>query len=98
MRWAVSPSVVWSESGDEIRLYDTVSGDFQTLNATGTAIWRRIADTGDQDAVVAALADEFGAQDDNQRQLIASDTERFIRGLADRGLIVEQPSGAALTQ
>jgi PqqD family protein of HPr-rel-A system len=98
MRWAVSPSVVWSESGDEIRLYDTVSGDFQTLNATGTAIWRRIADTGDQDAVVAALADEFGAQDDNQRHLIASDTERFIRGLADRGLIVEQPSGAALTQ
>jgi hypothetical protein len=96
MRWAVSPSVVWSETGTEIRLYDTVSGNFQTFNPTGTAIWRHIADTGDQDAIVSALADEFGAQDDNQRHLIASDTERFIHGLADRGLIVEQPSGAAL--
>lgn len=96
MRWAVNPSVVWSESSDEIRLYDTASGNFQTLNPTGTAIWRRIADTGDQDAIVAALAEEFGAQDDNQRHLVASDTERFIRGLADLGLIVEQPSGAEL--
>jgi PqqD family protein of HPr-rel-A system len=96
MRWAVNPSVVWSESSDEIRLYDTASGNFQTLNPTGTAIWRRIADTGDQDAIVAALAEEFGARDDNQRHLIASDTERFIHGLADLGLIAEQPSGAEL--
>ena len=98
MRWAVNPSVVWSETGDEIRLYDTASGDFHTLSPTGSAIWRRIADTGDQDAIVAALADEFGAQDDNQRHLIASDTERFIHGLADCGLIVEQPSGAELSR
>jgi PqqD family protein of HPr-rel-A system len=98
MRWAVNPSVVWSESSDEIRLYDTASGDFHTLSPTGSAIWRRIADTGDRDAIVAALAEEFGAQDDNQRHLIANDTERFIRGLVDLGLIVEQPSGAALPQ
>lgn len=96
MRWAVNPSVVWSETGDEIRLYDTASGDFHTLSPTGSAIWRRIADTGDQDAIVAALAEEFGAQDDNQRHLIASDTERFIHGLADLGLIVEPSSDAEL--
>jgi PqqD family protein of HPr-rel-A system len=96
MRWAVNSSVVWSETGDEIRLYDTVSGDFHTLSPTGSAIWRRISDTGDQDAIVAALAAEFGAQDDNQRHLIASDTERFLRGLADRGLIVEPSRDAEL--
>jgi PqqD family protein of HPr-rel-A system len=96
MRWAVNPSVVWSETGDEIRLYDTASGDFHTLSPTGSAIWRRIADAGDQDTIVAALAEEFGAQDDNQRNLIASDTERFIRGLADLGLIVEPSSDAGL--
>jgi PqqD family protein of HPr-rel-A system len=96
MRWAVNPSVVWSGTGDEIRLYDTVSGDFHTLSPTGSAIWRRIADAGDQDTIVAALAEEFGAQDDNQRNLIASDTERFIRGLADLGLIVEPSSDAGL--
>jgi PqqD family protein of HPr-rel-A system len=96
MRWAVNPSVVWSETGDEIRLYDTASGDFHTLSPTGSAIWRRIADTGDQDAIAAALAEEFGAQDDNQRHLIASDTERFIHGLADRGLVVEPSPDAEL--
>ena len=96
MRWAVNSSVVWSETGDEIRLYDTASGDFHTLSPTGSAIWRRIADTGDQDAIVAALADEFGAQDDNQRHLIASDTELFIHGLADRGLVVEPSPDAEL--
>ena len=82
MRWAVNPSVVWSESNDEIRLYDTASGDFHTHSPTGSA----------------ALAEEFGAQDDHQRHLIANDTERFIRGLVELGLIVEQPSGAALPQ
>lgn len=96
MRWAINPSVVWSETGDEIRLYDTASGDFHTLSPTGSAIWRRISDTSDQDAIVAALTEEFGAQDDNQRHLIASDTERFIHGLADRGLIVEPSCDAEL--
>jgi hypothetical protein len=37
---------------------------------------------------VAGLAAEFGAQDDNQRRLIGTDTDRFIADLAERGLIV----------
>jgi hypothetical protein len=98
MRWAVSPSVVWSESGNEINLYDTTAGEFQSLNPTAAAIWRHVIDTGDQAAIIAALAEEYGAQDDNQRHLLASDVDRFIRGLAELGLIVQQPSGAAISQ
>jgi Coenzyme PQQ synthesis protein D (PqqD) len=93
LRWAVSPSVVWTDSGDEIRLYDTTAGEFMTLNPTAAAIWRHMVEHGEQRAIVAALTEEFGAQDDNQRHLIASDTDRFVRGLVDGGLIVEQPSG-----
>jgi len=94
MRWAVSPSVVWSESGDEINLYDTAAGEFQTLNPTAAAIWRHVIDTGEQAAIVAALAEEFGAEDDNQRHLIATDVDRFISGLAELGLIERDPADA----
>ncbi len=95
MRWTVSPNVVWTQSGDEIQLYDTTAGEFQTLNASGTAIWRKVVDIGDQDAVVSALAEQFGAQDDHQRRLIATDTDVFLRRLAEQGIVIELPAGAA---
>jgi hypothetical protein len=95
MKWAVSPNVVWAESDREIQLYDTTAGEFQTLNPTGAAIWRHLVDKGELAAIVAALAEEFGAQDDSQRRLIAIDTDVFVRRLAEQGLVVEQPAGAA---
>lgn len=98
MRWTVSPSVVWSQAGDEINLYDTVAGEFQTLNPTAAAIWRHVIDTGEQAAIVAALAEEFGAEDDNQRHLIATDVDRFISGLAELGLVEPGQADAAVRQ
>ncbi|MFI9558045.1 PqqD family protein [Nonomuraea endophytica] len=88
--WAIGQNVVWTETEDEVRLYDTTAGEFQTLNQTASAIWRQLVRNGDQGAIVTALAAEFGAQDDNQRHLITSDAERFLRALADAGLVVEQ--------
>ncbi|MFY1638277.1 PqqD family protein [Solwaraspora sp. WMMB335] len=87
MGWVVSPSIVWVDLSDEVQLYDTTAGEFQTLNATAAAIWRQLVNTGDQDAVVAGLAEEFGAEDDNQRDIIADDTSQFIERLASQGLI-----------
>lgn len=94
MAWTVSPTVVWLDSAGEVQLYDTEAGQFQTLNETGAAIWRRMVECGDQEAIVAALAADFGAQDDHQRGIIAADTGRFLRDLAGRGLIREE-SGVA---
>jgi Coenzyme PQQ synthesis protein D (PqqD) len=94
MKWAVSASVVWAESGGEVQLYDTTVGEFQTLNPTGAAIWRHLVENGEQAAVVAALAEQFGAQDDHQRRLITTDTDAFVRTLVEQGLIIEQPAGA----
>jgi hypothetical protein len=88
MKWVVSPAVVWTDAAGEIQLYSTDTGEFQTLNATAAAIWRLLVDGKEYEAIVAGLAEECGAQDDNQRNLVASDTERFIRDLAGRGLIV----------
>jgi len=94
MKWMVSPNVVWTESGGEIQLYDTSAGEFQTLNQSGTAIWHKLVNLGEQDAVVSALAEQFGAQDDHQRRLISADTDVFVRRLAEQGLIVEQAAVA----
>lgn len=94
MKWMASPDVVWVDSAGEIRMYDTVAGEFQTLNLSAAAVWRQLVESGDQDAVVAALAEEFGARNDGDRELISGDVDRFIREIADLGLIVEQPSDA----
>ncbi|MEV0944029.1 PqqD family protein [Micromonospora wenchangensis] len=95
MVWTIASHVVWLDQADEIQLYDTNAGKFQTLNATGAAIWRRLVDNGDQDAIVTGLAEQFGAEDDNQRDLIAQDTDRFLVRLAEQGLIVTNPTGGA---
>lgn len=95
MGWTVRPSVVWIDSNDEIQLYDTTGGEFQTLNETGAAIWRWLVKNGDQDAIVTGLAEEIGADDDNQRGLIADDTRRFIEQLAAQGLIQAEPTPRA---
>ncbi|MFV2086103.1 PqqD family protein [Micromonospora sp. LOL_021] len=92
MGWIISPSIVWVDSPDEIQLYDTAAGEFQTLNATAAAIWRQLVKTSDEDAIVAGLTTEFGAEDDNQRSLIADDTNRFIEQLAAQGIIRAEPS------
>lgn len=94
MGWMVRPSVVWISSRDEIQLYDTTGGEFQTLNATGAAIWRQLVKNGDQDAIVTGLAEEFGAEDDTQRALIADDALRFIEQLAAQGLIQAEPTAS----
>lgn len=94
MKWTVSPAVVWSDGAGEVQLYDTTAGEFQTLNVTAAAIWRHLVDRGERDAIVAGLAEEFGAEDDNQRRLIGTDTDRFIEDLAGRGLILAaEPAG-----
>jgi hypothetical protein len=93
MRWSVSPNVVWAETRGEIQLYDTTAGEFQTLNQTAAAIWRQLVKQGEQAAVVAALAEEFGAEDENQRRLIATDTDAFVHTLAERGIIVGRQAG-----
>lgn len=92
MRWTVSPTVVWADAAGEIQLYDTDIGEFETLNVTAAAIWRQLVERGERDAIVAGLAAEFGAQDDNQRRLIGTDTDRFLAELAGRGLIVTEPA------
>lgn len=95
MKWVVDTNVVWLDDGDEVQLYDTTQGVFQTLNATGTAIWRQLVALGDTEAIVSALAEEFGVVDDGYRTMITTDTAEFIADLAGRGIICQEPSVVA---
>lgn len=94
MRWTVSPAVVWLELAGHIQLYDTGAGEFQTLNSTATAIWLRLVDRGERDAVVADLVREYGATNAEQRSRIATDTDRLIQDLADRAFILAETTPA----
>lgn len=88
MTWKVSPDVVWLQADDGVRLYDAAEGEFQTLNPTAAAIWLRVAEGEETAEIVDALAEEYHATDDAQRQLIVADVHEFLTDLGEKGLLV----------
>jgi hypothetical protein len=91
--WQVSPDVVWLQADDGVRLYDAAEGEFQTLNPTAAGIWLRVAGGEDTEEIVAALAEEYHAEDDAQRRLIAADVHEFLTDLGAKGLLVGAHAG-----
>lgn len=61
------------------------SGRWYALNATGTRIWELLVATGDPEAVVAAMADEYDVDPDTLRR----DVDALIRALRQAGLVVD---------
>lgn len=57
-------------------------GDFFSLQGTAKAIWELIDGVRDRDAIVAALAEQFGAID-----ALGNDVDAFLRELAAAGLL-----------
>jgi Coenzyme PQQ synthesis protein D (PqqD) len=92
VRWRIHPDVVWIGDDDEIRLYHSGRGEFETLNTTAAAIWR-LADAGRTLAeIVAELAGAHGAGDDAQRRRIEADVREFVDELAGRGILTPDPA------
>jgi Coenzyme PQQ synthesis protein D (PqqD) len=88
VHWQTHPDVVWIGDDDEIRLYHSARGEFETLNATAAAIWR-LADAGRTlEDMVAELAATFGAGDDAQRRRIRTDVREFVDELTARGILI----------
>lgn len=95
MNWSINELVVWQESGAEVQLYNSATGEFLTLNASAAAIWRHLANLGEQRLIANALAEDFGALDDSQRRQISADTEEFFLILAEKGIIVAAAESVA---
>ncbi|GIG85364.1 PqqD family peptide modification chaperone [Plantactinospora endophytica] len=83
----INPEIVWVDDSDEVRIYHPDDGRFQTLNASAAEIWRRIAAGSDVETVARELADEFGGDDEAEREVVARDVREFVALLRARDLL-----------
>lgn len=68
---------------DEIVVMRLDNGDFFSLVGTAAAIWRLIDGTRTRDALIEALAAQFGSDEG----AIAADVEDFLAQLTEQGLV-----------
>jgi Coenzyme PQQ synthesis protein D (PqqD) len=77
--------VEWQEVEGEILALVGETSTYVAANATGTVLWRRLANGATQDELVAALVDEY--------DLIATDASAdvasFLDSLRAQGLLAE---------
>ncbi|MEN3613166.1 PqqD family peptide modification chaperone [Plantactinospora sp. ZYX-F-223] len=92
----INSGIVWVDDDEEVRLYNPDDGEFQTLNASGAQIWRRLAAGSAVETVVRDLADAFGGDDCREREAVARDVREFVGLLHARDLLrTAEPSGPA---
>ncbi|MEQ4302600.1 PqqD family protein [Plantactinospora sp. B6F1] len=87
MTVGINPEIVWVDNEDEVRLYNPDDGEFQTFNASAALIWRRLAAGSDVETVIRELADEFGSDDERERDVIGRDVREFVALLQARNLL-----------
>jgi hypothetical protein len=85
--WRVSSDVVWAGE-DNVRLYNVETGAFQTLNATGSAIWCLMAAGKDTAAIAEELTRRLAGGNREAYQEIAMDVADFLRTLAIQDMVV----------
>lgn len=68
---------------DEAVFLNLATEEYYGLNATGTAMWRALTETGRVDLARDRLLDQF----DVDRKTLDGDLEAFVSGLVERGLL-----------
>ncbi|MEV4807719.1 PqqD family protein [Nonomuraea sp. NPDC049421] len=92
MSLRISDAVVWQETGEGISLYHTETGDFRTLNETGSKIWLAVAGGGEAQPVASTLSREFAGTDPALIKRIVADVHAFIGTMVDQGMFEESPA------
>jgi hypothetical protein len=88
MKIQVSGDVVTRNLAGEAVLLDLASGTYFGLDEIGTRIWELLGEHGSAEAVVAALLDEYDAEESR----IRADLERLIGELQSKGLVrIDEP-------
>jgi coenzyme PQQ synthesis protein D (PqqD) len=80
---SISDDVVFEVLDDETVLLNLTTGEYHTLNGTGTRAWQLIEEHGDLDRVREAMAAEF----DVDAAKLDADLERLVSDLVARGLL-----------
>ncbi|MDF5759116.1 PqqD family protein [Spongiactinospora sp. TRM90649] len=89
MSLRISDAVVWQETADGISLYHTETGDFRTLNETGSRIWMLVASDGEREPVGTKLSHEFAGTHTGMLRRILTDVDEFIGSMVENGFIEE---------
>jgi hypothetical protein len=83
----IADDVVFEVLDGETVVLNLTSGEYHTLNGTGTRAWQLIEEHHDLDHVRAAMAAEF----DVDEARLAADLDRLVRDLVDRRLVTTGP-------
>jgi hypothetical protein len=79
----IHDDVVWEDLEGEIVILNLATGMYYGIEGQGNDMWRLLAEHGSPERVVETLAAEY----DIDRDELAHDVDRLIRGLADRRLV-----------
>ena len=80
----IADDVVFEVLDDETVVLNLTTGDYYTLNGTGTRAWQLIEEHGDLERVRDAMAAEFEVAEER----LAEDLDRLVRELIGRRLVV----------
>ena len=69
--------------GDEAVILNLASGVYFGLDTVGTRMWQLISEHGSTDKVIAAMLDEYAAEEGQLR----SDLDKLIEQLSEKGLV-----------
>lgn len=75
----------WRVIDDEVVMLDAERSEYLATNASGTLLWETLRDGATRAQLVAALVARYGIDDDQA----GADTDAFLAGLRDRGLLEE---------
>jgi len=86
MTYKIPEGIIWKDMEDLIVVVDVKSGDYYSLNATASLIWRNLSDGKETGQIVESLREAFDANDCE----VEKDVESCIRHWCDNGLIAVQ--------
>lgn len=82
-RWIANADVASSKIGDELALLEPETGQYFTLNQTGSAVWHFLSEPHSLDETIADVAGKFEVTAEQCKD----DVEALITQLSEAGLI-----------
>lgn len=80
---AIKNNVTWKELGDKVVAVNVESGEYYTMNATASSVWKLLAEGKPADEITAAICGEYEADP----ATVGADIDRQIAEWKENGLI-----------
>jgi len=85
----INNAIIWHEITGIVSLYDANTGEFHTLNETGSKIWILAAAGEDRKSIISKMVDDFSGNDNSEAIRILTDVKVFLSNVVERGWIDE---------